>query len=222
MSPAAIPRRNGSLSKSRFCAGLQCLRQLWWRVHEPEAPELRPDAALQQVFARGHRVGDAARAEFPGGVLVDREPWQIAEKLADTRAALDAGAPAIFEASFVADGVFVAVDVLERRGAGHVAIEVKSTYAVKPQFIPDVAIQLHVLRASGLDVPRAEVMHLRRSGRFVRTDVTAAAEALLPSIPGQVRRMTEALSGELPERVPEQRCGEPYECPFVARCRAPA
>jgi hypothetical protein len=27
------------LSKSRFVSGLQCPKMLWWRVHEPEAPE---------------------------------------------------------------------------------------------------------------------------------------------------------------------------------------
>lgn len=44
------------LSKSKFCTGLQCLRQLWWRVHEPDAPEHAGvpviGAALQLVAAR--------------------------------------------------------------------------------------------------------------------------------------------------------------------------
>lgn len=223
--PAPAPRRR-ALSKSRFCAGLQCLRQLWWRVHEPDAPELRPDDDLAATFARGHRVGDAARAAFAGGVLVDREPWEIAEKVADTRAALAAGAPAVFEASFVADGVFVAVDVLERAERGHVLVEVKSTWRVKPQFVPDVAIQMHVARAAGIDVARAEVMHLdpraARHGEdhFVRADVTAGVEAFLPSVPAHLRRMEEALAGGLPPASPATACGEPYDCPFERRCRA--
>ena len=50
--------RTYRLSKSRFTAGLQCHRQLWWKVHEPRAPELRPDAALQAVFDMGNRVGE--------------------------------------------------------------------------------------------------------------------------------------------------------------------
>jgi len=48
------------LSKSRFVAGWQCHRLLWWLVHEPEAPELVPDASLQAIFDRGHAVGEAA------------------------------------------------------------------------------------------------------------------------------------------------------------------
>src|SRR5574341_1115859 len=107
------PHRTG-LSKSRFCYGLQCLKQLWWRVHEPDAPELTPDAALQAIFDRGHDVGRRAQRAFPGGTLIGHEHWEIAEKVADTKAALAAQAPAIYEAAFLVDGVYVAVDVLER------------------------------------------------------------------------------------------------------------
>jgi hypothetical protein len=214
-----------TLSKSRFCYGLQCVKQLWWRVHEPDAPELTPDAALQAVFDRGHQIGLRAQAEFPGGTLIGHEYWETAEKVADTRAALAARAPAIYEAAFEADGVFVAVDVLERRRKGHAIVEVKSTLDVKAQFVPDVAIQLHVLRAAGLEVPRVDVMHLNRECRhpdlsnlFVREDVTEAAEAFLPSIPSQLARLKEAIAGPLPVVQTGPQCTDPYECPFLARC----
>jgi hypothetical protein len=220
-----VKARFTGLSKSRFCYGLQCLRQLWWRVHEPDAPELVAPPWLQVVFARGHRIGELAQAEFPGGVLVGREYYETEEKIADTSAALQANAPAIYEASFSADGVFVAVDVLERRERGHGIVEVKSTLGVKEQFIPDVAIQLHVLREAGVDVRRVEVMHLNRECRFpdlsnlfVREDVTEAAEEFLPQIPGHLRRMKEVLDGLLPPTEPGAQCDSPYECPFASRC----
>jgi hypothetical protein len=220
----SAPRTRG-LSKSRFCCGLQCLKQLWWRVHEPDAPELQSPASLQVVFDRGHRVGELARSEFPRGVLVDREYFEVAEKIADTTAALEAHAPSIFEASFDGGGVFAAVDILERHEEGHVLVEVKATLGVKEQFIPDVAVQVYAARAAGVDVQRAELMHLNRectfpdlTNLFVREDVTAAAEALLPSIPRQLREMREALDGPLPRIEPGAHCAEPYECPFVERC----
>lgn len=213
------------LSKSRFCQGLQCPKQLWWRVHEPGAPELAADPALQAVFDRGHRVGELARERFPGGVLVEGDHRQVEERIERTRRALAGGAPAVFEASFVADDVFVAVDVLERRGRGWILSEVKSTLDVKEAHLPDVAIQLHVLRAAGLDVPRAEVMHLDRECRFpdlsnlfARDEVTVEAEALLPAIPGQIRELQAALAGPLPRAAIGDRCTDPYECPFLARC----
>ena len=34
---------------------------------------------------------------------------------------------------------------------------------MKEQHLPDVAVQTHVLRRSGLDVGRMEVMHLNRA-----------------------------------------------------------
>src|SRR5439155_1147219 len=48
-----MPGEPSRLSKSRYLAGLQCHKQLWSRVHEPEAPELLPDAAVQVHVLRG-------------------------------------------------------------------------------------------------------------------------------------------------------------------------
>src|SRR6266478_832847 len=59
------------LSKSRFTSGLQCHKKLWWEVHEPDALELQPDKVLQDLFDQGRQVGEAARARYPGGVLID-------------------------------------------------------------------------------------------------------------------------------------------------------
>src|SRR5512135_549869 len=93
------------LSKSRFTAGLQCLKQLWWRVHEPDAPELVPDFLLRAAFERGHRVGAAARAFVPGGALVNLPHGAAAERVARTAELLGKGARIVYEASFTADDV---------------------------------------------------------------------------------------------------------------------
>jgi len=138
------------LSKSRFVTGCQCHKLLWWTVHEPDAPELQPDKVLQDLFDQGRLVGEAARARFPGGVLIDLPHHAGAERVAATQAALDSGAPAIFEATFIADGTFVAVDVLEKHGDGYRLTEVKSSSSQKPEHIPDVAVQARVARARGL------------------------------------------------------------------------
>jgi hypothetical protein len=131
----------------------------------------------------------------------------------------------IFEASFTEDDVFVAVDVLERRRGGFRLVEVKSTLDVKEAHLPDVAVQLHVLRRAGLDVRHAELMHLNREcrhphleGLFLRDDVTKDVEPLLPAIPKQVREMQRMLAGPLPETSPGDQCATPYECPFAGRC----
>jgi len=173
------------LSKSRFTCGLQCYRQLWWRVHEPDAPELIPDLGQQAIFDQGKRVGEVARTYVPGGQLVNLPHDAFGERVSLTRELLDLKVPAIYEASFLADDVYAAVDILKRERDGFRLIEVKSSTSLKDEHLPDVAIQLHVLRKSGLEVTRAEVMHLNRAcayphldNLFTRQDVTGDSEAL--------------------------------------------
>lgn len=217
--------RTHGLSKSRYCSGLQCSRLLWWRTHEPGAPELVPGPALQAVFDQGTQVGALARTYVPGGVLVDAPHDAFDEKLAQTRRALESGARVLYEASFSAGGVFVAADILQRSRDGWTLVEVKSTTSVKNEHYPDAAVQVHVLRAAGLDVKRAEVMHLNRacvhpdlSNLFTREDVTHEVERLLPAIGRQVREMLAMLEGPLPAVPIGPHCREPYECAFVPRC----
>ena len=213
------------LSKSRFTAGLQCHRQLWWRVHEPDAQELEPGPQQQAVFDQGTSVGALARGYVPGGTLIDVPYGQFQKKLDATAAALEGKAPVIYEASFSEDRVFVAVDILERLRGGFGLIEVKSSTGAKPEHLPDAAIQAHVLGRAGLQMRRVEIMHLNRactfpdlSDLFVRTDVTAEVAALLPDVPAQAREQLRMLEGPLPEVAIGPHCSAPYECPFVSRC----
>jgi predicted RecB family nuclease len=161
----------------------------------------------------------------PGGVLVDLPHNTVPERLAETEQAIERRAPVIYEAAFQADDMFVSVDILERRGTGYCLIEVKSTTSVKQHHLADVAIQAHVLRRSGLDVRRMELMHLNRgctypdlSDLFVREDVTTMAEALLPVIPMDVAAQTVMLGGGLPNVPIGDHCSTPYDCPFAQRC----
>ncbi len=217
--------RSLRLSKSRFTAGLQCHRLLWWRVHEPDAPELVPDPQQQALFDQGTRVGELARTYVPGGVLVDLPHDRLAEKVAATQAALAAGASTVYEASFHAGDVFAAVDILERSGDAVTLVEVKSSTELKPEHVPDIAVQAWVLERAGLRVERAELMHLNRgcaypdlADLFARDDVTSAVRTYLPQVGPQVREQLAMLAGPLPETPIGAHCRTPYECPFRSRC----
>jgi hypothetical protein len=210
-------------------AGLQCHKLLWWMAHEPAAPELEIDESRQAVFDQGHRVGALARRYVPGGVLIDLPYHAYEQRLEATRRALAEGAPVVYEASFRADGVFVTADILERQGPGTARgfclTEVKSTTSVKEQHLPDVAVQAHVLRRSGLEIVRMEVMHLNRActypdlgNLFSRADVTERVEARLAAVPGEIAAMSAMLAGPLPSVATGPHCSSPYECPFTARC----
>jgi len=219
-----IPKGQG-LSKSRFVAGWQCPKLLWWKVHAPNAEELQPDRVLLDLFDQGHHVGELARQQFPGGVLIDHPHRAYAERLASTQSALAKGVPAIFEASIEAERVFVAVDILLRDPKGYTVIEVKSSTKVKDEHIPDAAVQTWVLRNAGLLVDRVEIMHLNPDYRhpgngdlLVQSDVTEAVETFLPSVPGLVKALLASLEGDLPSMQIGAQCFEPRECPLKDRC----
>src|SRR5438046_9539225 len=116
------------LSKSRYTAGVQCHKLLWWKVHEPLAVELQPDKVLQDRFDQGKQVGELARTRFPGGVLIDLPHTAVDERVKLTRQLIDDGASAIFEASFLADNTLVAVDLLRPAGQGLPPTEVNASH----------------------------------------------------------------------------------------------
>jgi hypothetical protein len=194
------------LSKSRFTAGLQCHRLLWWKQREPRAPELKPDAGLQAIFDMGNRVGARAREEFPNATLIDLDHRRPQAAVEATRQAIAAGAPVILEASFLEDNIFVAVDALSKEGDGWVLTEVKATTKVKPQHIPDAAVQAQVVERAPL---------------FTRADITDSVTELRGDIAAQAEAQLRMLQGELPDVAPGPHCNSPYECPFHARCNAP-
>ncbi|MGH7415279.1 MAG: DUF2779 domain-containing protein, partial [Candidatus Rokuibacteriota bacterium] len=194
-------------------------------AHEPAAPELEIDESRQAVFDQGHRVGALARTYVPGGTLIDLPHDAYEQRLEATRQTLAQGAAVIYEAAFRADGVFVSVDILVRHARGFCLTEVKSTTSVKEQHLPDVAVQTHVLRRSGLAIDHVEVMHLNRacaypdlSSLFTRADVTELTEARLAAIPGDIAALVAMLAGPLPSVATGPHCAKPYECPFTARC----
>ena len=215
------------LSKSRVCSGLQCHKKLWWEVHDEDLPER--DAATEFILNQGREVGELARNHAPGGVLIDFPHDAYLERVRATRAALRNGTRRIYEASFLAEGVFCSIDILEREGPRYTAVEVKSSTKVKPEHIGDVAVQVHVARRAGVNVTRAEVMHLNRacthpdlSDLFVREDVSPRVEAFLLDLPPELAAQFAMLAGPLPEVAIGPHCFAPRDCPFLERCWAEA
>jgi hypothetical protein len=173
----------------------------------------------------GARVGEAAKAHFPGGVLIDLPHDQVQERVEATVRALARGEPAIFEATFAEDGIMVAVDILAREDETHTLIEVKSSSSIKTHHLWDAAIQAYALRRAGVDVDTVEIMHLNDAcrfpeldGLFVREAVSGRVRSLYPQISDLIRAQAAMLEGPLPEVEVGKHCDEPHGCPFKTRC----
>ena len=213
------------LSRTRILNGLQCPKQLWWRVHEPGAAELLRSMPSQWELEEGRKVAELARTHAPGGVLIDIPHGSVRDRVTATEEALGSGARVIYEAAFLAGGVYAQVDILERLDRGFALTEVKSSLSVKPPHLNDLAVQVHVVSASGIDVRAANVMHLNRdcvhpdlTNLFVIEDVTAEAATIAVRLPPRIAALQVALGGSLPDVAIGRHCDDPHPCPFKSRC----
>jgi predicted RecB family nuclease len=212
------------LSKSRILTGSQCHRRLWWRVHEPDSIELTPSPSQQAIFENGHRVGAAAVEAVPGGVMIE-DNTNRTQMVVDTREALESDAHLIYEASFVHEQVFVAIDMLQKNEEGWTLIEVKSTASVKSHHHLDAAVQTWVAEANGIDITRVELMHLNsKHGAledeplFERSDITKFVRKKMPKIGELASSLRDMLDGENPVVPVGSHCKQPYTCEFIERC----
>ncbi|HYU52067.1 MAG TPA: hypothetical protein VEK37_03950 [Gemmatimonadaceae bacterium] len=83
------------LSKSKYVAGEQRHKLLWWKVHEPFALERQPDKVLEDRLHQGRQVGPIARHRVPDGVLIELPHHAVDERVKLTGKLIDDGAPAI-------------------------------------------------------------------------------------------------------------------------------
>jgi predicted RecB family nuclease len=221
-----------NISKSQFVAGCQCLKRLYWQVHEPELAG-EPDAAAIAIMEQGREVGKLARQLFAGGVeVMSGDPEQAIRITRELIA--NPEVPAIFEAAFENGGVFVRVDILQRRkGNRWRLIEVKSTADLKEQHLDDVAIQYRVLSRSRVDVASACLADVNRSYVFQGGDIesrpffrirnlTRRVENLQPKLTFQLRSELRVLAmPKAPEIPAGPHCTDPVTCEFFDRCNPP-
>lgn len=212
------------LTKSRFMAGRQCTKRLWFEVNEPLATRAPESMAMRQ----GHAFDAFVRTLWPGRVIARAAGMPAA--IAETSRVLAQGGAPILHQPAVRHGDFAVIaDVLRRdRGAAEL-VEIKSSTSLKPEHLPDAAFQTLVLRGAGVPVERVSIGHvnnqftLERAGEFegllAEADITAAVEALLPTLGEQAVALQRVMG--LPGAPPVAmgpHCMTPYPCPFIERC----
>jgi hypothetical protein len=220
------------ISKSKFVAGVQCLKRFYWQVHEPELAA-KPDASDYAIMEQGRAVGLLARQLFPGGVEVDGSGGLEQAIRATRELVANREVPAIFEGTFEHSGVLVRVDILQRRRDKRWRLlEVKSTTDLN-QHLEDVGIQSLVVSRSGLDLASSCLMHVNRNyvfeggaidvRRFFKIrNLTRRIARLDPKLTFQLRAEFTVLGlPEAPDIAPGPQCTEPVVCEFYDHCNPP-
>lgn len=221
------------ISKSKYIAGVQCLKRLYWQVHQPELAA-EPDASDCAVMEQGQEVGLLARQLCPGGIEVSGDGG-LDEAIRATRELIaNREVPAIFEGTFENGGVLVRVDILQRRRDGRWRlIEVKSSTDLKDYYLDDMAIQSRVVSRSGLDLASVCLAHVNRNyvfdggtidpRRFFRIrNLTRGVAKLQPDLALRIRSEFRVLAvPKAPNIPPGKHCTEPVTCEFFDRCNPP-
>jgi hypothetical protein len=212
------------LTKSRFLAGQQCAKRLWFEVHQP--PEDRSVDGVPLI--NGRAVDQIVRRLRPGVVVSLTEGIDAA--VDETRRVLAVVAPdVLYQGAFREGQLAVITDVIRRVHATAELVEVKATTEIAPEHIWDVAFQAFVLERAGLPVSRTLLSYvdkrfvLRRSsdyhGLLVEQDVTVQVRAMLPLVTTDARRFLDVISLPTRPKVPMgAHCEHPHICPFIERC----
>jgi len=221
-----------TISKSRYMAGVQCLKRLYLLVHQPELGSGKT-AADFALMDQGRQVGKLAQRLFPGGVEV--RTGNPEEAIRITRELIaNPDIPAILEGAFESDGVFVRVDILHRRRDRRWRlIEVKSSASMKDEHPEDVAIQYRVVSNCGLDVATCHLAHINRNyvyqggnidpWRFFRIrNLTREVTRLKTKLVFQLRSEFRVLEmPTVPDLPTGKHCLKPVVCEFFDYCNPP-
>lgn len=117
-------RNKISLTKSKYCKGIQCLKMLWMELNMPE--QFDQSVLDEARMETGNVVGNLTKSYF--GMFAE-VPFagNKSDMIAETRHLLDARTNIIAEASFPYANNFCRVDILRAVEGGHELIEVKSS-----------------------------------------------------------------------------------------------
>lgn len=173
------------LTKSRFKLALTCPTKLYYSGKPDYLNTSSENSFLRALAEGGHQVGALACLMYPGGVEVT--DTLHAAQLERTRELLLRDEVTIYEAAFEAEGLFVRVDVLRKRGNAVELVEVKAkSYhpakhgdfrnakgALLPTFLPylqDIAFQKHVVAKACPDLALHSCLMLVDTSRVATVD----------------------------------------------------
>ena len=133
------------ITKSNYVVGHQCQRCFWFKYNKYKDPSA-DDQMAQQRMRDGDYVGEEVKKTFPEGKEIPFLEGDYTKMHQLTKEAIYSDIEVIFEGSFLVDGVFIRVDVMQRTPDGWDIFEVKSSSSLKPIHKEDASIQWHILK----------------------------------------------------------------------------
>ena len=219
------------LSKSKYCAFVQCPRNLWLKTYKPELAT--PDSSAESRMEAGNEIGDLAMQLFGDFVEVsvrnNNGKMDLSEMIVKTNELLREEYPVICEASFSYNGNYCAVDVLKRENGGYAIYEVKSSTHANQIYATDIAYQKYVLENCGINVTGTYLVcinneyvfdgNLKLDELFKIVDLSKEVAEEYRYVESNVVAANEIIDDPVePLYGLSESCRKPYNCAFWEHC----
>lgn len=221
--------KKATLSKTSYIKSVQCQKQLFlyknhYHLKDPLSFEKRA------IFSRGNKVGLFAQKLFPGGKdATPKNPKDQKKWIENTNKFIDLGINVIYEAAFIYNDVFAAIDILVKKDDNWYAYEVKSSARITPVYISDAALQYYVISNHGIKLADISIIYINTSyvksnvinlkKIFHVTSVLKHAEKQKKKIESNISAARSTLNqNTIPEISIGTHCFDPYQCDFKGLC----
>ena len=114
------------LTKSRFKLALICSTKLFYTRKKEYEDTSEMDSFLQGLAQGGFQVEELARMYFPEGFAILGDDYNYDKLVVRTNELLQQENVTIFEPAFLVNGLFIRVDILEKKGNKIRLVEVKA------------------------------------------------------------------------------------------------
>lgn len=236
------------LSKTTFVYGTICPKLLWLYKHKFNYRHISDET--QQKFDYGHNIGSLAQKLFTNGIdasvignscKIDMSritiPFKLRQHIWIKQTADLYNDHTIYEAAFEHNGVFAAVDILERGTLDHIAYEVKCSSKISDTFLTDCALQLYVishhcklkdffliyinesyLQETQIPFDSITESNIDIERLFIKESVLSRILPLQEKVKAQIESFKLILSQKEPSIPMGCQCSAPYECMFSHYC----
>lgn len=241
--------KSSKLSKTTFIYGTICPKLLWLYKNKYNLRKISD--TTQKKFDKGHIIGVLAQKMFPYGIdasdvaserIIDMSrfslPFNLKQQLWLNRTKEYFLDNTLYEAAFLYNDVFAAVDILTKGPSGHIAYEVKSGHSVTETFLNDCALQYYVINNNCklddfflvyvneqyLDEIQISLNEINESNidierLFIKESVLSRLLPLQDKIRIKIDTCKSILSQHEPSVEMGPQCSSPYECMFMEYCK---
>ena len=216
-----------NLSKSKYCLGIRCQKELWLSCFKKEVAEKQDQDA---ILENGNEVGKLARKLFGNGYILINYNNNKQLMLEETKKYLEEKPNIICEASFSYHNNFCAIDILKNDEDGVEIYEVKSSTQISDIYIDDISYQAWILKKCNLKIKKAFLVYVNKKyikkGEinihefFKIKDVTSKLDN---SIEEKVQELKNILASDKEPKIDifincKKNNKVSYDCPFFKYC----